>query len=258
VGRGLRLGVVGVGSLWARTERYRIVSVLSRLSDWVYLLHFHSHFLTNTTMNKREEIMTPEIMQGIYTDEILRKAVAYAHSCCDQSYKHLHYKALGWPFEYIVTEQQIHEAKEELARAKERIYAEHSNDLLFVGMGSDYAPRYEDDVCNYRIRTEFTNRHGHRYFIEFSTLAVGYGFAIPFAIDRDKEIELNGAIDRQGEYYNYKGLQLSKIGHTQDYTNRNILNLVNHYFDCCFKRVVVDNYTICMDDRDIICESPKS
>lgn len=209
-------------------------------------------------MNSREVIMTPEIMQGIYADEKLRKAVAYAHGCCDRFHKHLHYKALSWPIEYIVTEQQIQEAKDELARAKERVYDEHSNHLLFVGMGSDYAPRYEDDVCNYRIRTEFTNRHGHRYFIEFSTLAKGNGFSIHYAIDRDKEIELNRASDRQGEYYNFKGLEMSKIGHTQDYTKHNILNIVNQYFDCCFKRVVVDSYTIGMADRAIICFSPKA
>ena len=196
-------------------------------------------------------------MTGIYTDERLRNAVAFAHGCCDRYHKHLHYKALYYPLEYIVTEEQIQQAKEELTRAKERVYAQHSNHLLFVGMGSEYAPRFEDDVCNHRIRTEFTNRHGHRYFIEFCTLAKGNGFSITFAIDRDKEIELNSDWNKQGEYYHFKGLTTSKIGYTLDYTKRNILNIVNEYFDCAFSEVIIDQHTIHPDDREIICHSPK-
>ncbi len=196
-------------------------------------------------------------MTGIYTDERLRNAVAFAHSCCDRYHKHLHYKALYYPLEYIVTEEQIQEAREELARAKERVYAEHSNHLLFVGMGSRYAPRYEDDVCNHRIRTEFTNRHGHRYFIEFTVHGKGNGFNIDHAIDRDKEIELNSDWNRQGEYYNFKGLETSRIGYSRDFTRRNVLNIVNEYFDCAFAEIVIDHDTIFVDDREIICHSPK-
>lgn len=78
-------------------------------------------------MNKRIVTeMTAEKMTEIYTDEQLRNAVAYAHRCCDRNSNFLHHKALFYPIEYIVTEEQIAEAKTELQKAKNRVFADHS------------------------------------------------------------------------------------------------------------------------------------
>ena len=49
--------------------------------------------------------------------------------------------------EYIVTEQQKSEAYEERKRVKSDKIKNMGNKLVFVGMGMNYKPRYEDDVC---------------------------------------------------------------------------------------------------------------
>lgn len=208
-------------------------------------------------MNRQLITLSEEKLQDIYIDDDFLTAVAYAHGCLDRYHKHLHYKALSYPIEYIVTEKQIAQAKAQLARRKDEVYTAHGNDLLFVGMGAEYKPRYEDDVCNYRIRTEFLNKHGKRYFIEFTSHAKGFGFSIDHAIDRDKEIELNRDFNRQGEYYNYKRLETKRLGHRLVFIKSNILKIVNKYFDCCFQNVIVDQHIIHTTDREIICESPK-
>lgn len=199
--------------------------------------------------------LTAEKFAEIYTNEEFRNRVAFAHQCCDSGGRFKYFGTCSYPQRFIVTEQQIAEAKKEYERAKAEVYDKYYNDLLFVGMGSDYAPRYEGDPCNYRIRTEFTNKDGHRFFIELSRMAKGDGMWITFSLDRDRQIELNDDPHRQGEYYNFHNLQNKDLGQT--YTHDNILRLVNAHFDCCFKNIVIDNYNIHPDDREIICESPK-
>lgn len=199
--------------------------------------------------------MTPEKFAEIYTNEKFRNAVARAYKCYDQYHHFLYRFVLNKFNKYIVTDEQITEAKMELQRAKAEVYRKHGNDLLFVCMGCDYKPRYEGDPCNYRILTEFTNRFGHRFLIEFSRAPTDEGFFIIFAIDRDREFELKSDPERQQEYCNYKGLETTTFN--QAYTKDNILKLVNEQFDCLFRKVIIDQHTISMDDREIICESPK-
>ncbi len=204
--------------------------------------------------------LTAEKFAEIYTDESFRNSVAFAHPCCDSGGRFKYYGTCTYPQRYIVTEQHIAEAKKEYERAKAETYEKYSNDLLFVGIGSTYAERYPDDVCNHRIRTEFKNKDGHRYFIE---ICRGHddgkyfgGFQITFSIDRDLEIRLNSDIHRQGEYYHFKGLTSRR--NNPEYTLTNVLELVNREFDCKFRNIIIDNYNIHPDDREIICESPKS
>ena len=199
--------------------------------------------------------LTKEKFAEIYTNEEFRLKVANPHPCCDTLSKFLHYGTCTYPQRYIVTEEQIAEAKRELQRAKAAIYEKHGNDLLFVGNGWDYPPRYEDDPCNHRISTEFTNKDGKRFFVEFCRAVKGDGFIISWAIDRDKEIECEGDSLRQNEYYNYRGLMRRKFD--LSYTKSNLLKLVNEEFDCLFRNIIVDQFTIHLTDRKVICESPK-
>lgn len=49
-------------------------------------------------------------MAEIYTDEKLRNAIADPCTCYDRNFKFLHLKAVGYPVEYTVTEEQVAKA----------------------------------------------------------------------------------------------------------------------------------------------------
>ena len=189
----------------------------------------------------------------IYSNEKLRNAVAHAHGCLDSRGVFKHKKALMYPTSYKVTDEQIQEAKEETERAKIETLKKNKNILLFVGMGMGYEERYKDDVCNWRIRTEFKTPNGRVYFVEFGTGLDNTTIRCDHSIDRTREDELSSNVHNQQEFYNYKNLERnSELG---KYTKSRILEIVNRTFNCNFKKVVIDEYNISCDG--VICESPK-
>lgn len=216
--------------------------------------------------------------KDIYTDEEFRNDVAFAHGVADKNGNNKYRKTCSYPIEYIVTEEQIAEAEKERLRAKKQTVKDNKGKLMFVGMGMTYEPRYEDDVCNHRIRTSFVNAEGKMYFIELGT-GNGHQMRCDHSVDRDLEYEyeeMAAKLRKEREsvkkysdewdelclqidkyttqvYYNYKGLE-----HMRDmpkYTLQNVLNLVNKYFNCNFKEIVIDNYNVCTDDYTSV--SPK-
>lgn len=198
--------------------------------------------------------LTDDKFNEIYSDPEFRNQVAFAHRCYDQYSKFIHLKTCSYPIEYIVTETQIELAKKECDRAKKEALKNQGNKLIFIGMGMNYAPRYEGDVCNHRIRTEFKNKHGHKFFIELGTC--GYdGMRIDHSIDRDLQDQLNDDVNKQSKFYNYKGLQRKYGRDLPKYTKEGVLRLINREFDCCFTEMVVDSYTL--SPEDLVCLSPK-
>ena len=195
-------------------------------------------------------------MQEIYTSEKMRNAVAYAHGCCDSHGTFKHYKALCYPDAYIVTDEQIAEAKREIARSKaEKLANLKKGILLFVGMGTSFTPRFDGDICNHRIRTEFKNNAGKRIFVEFCSNAKGNGFHCTHSVDRDLENSCNRDFHRQHEYYNFK--QLERTNFTQDFSKENIISIINRFFECSYTDLEVDEYTLRTDDFVCECE-PKT
>jgi hypothetical protein len=188
--------------------------------------------------------MSAEKFQEIYSDEKIRNAVAFAHSCFDKDRNFLHYKAMCWPDAFSVTKEQIGLAIVERNMAKAEKVANMGNKLVFVGMGMDYAPKYEGDPGNHRIRTEFVNSNGTRFFIELGP-GTGENMRVDHAINRTLQDQLNDSHERQGEFYNWKGLERRGGG---QYTKENILKMVNEEFDCKFTEMEVDNFTLTTDD----------
>jgi hypothetical protein len=205
---------------------------------------------------KTTQTLTDEKFNEIYTNEKFRNEVAFAVSCYDSAHHFKYKKTVSYPDEYIVTDEQIKEANKELQRAKQETYKKYGDSLLFVGMGMTYEPRYEDDVCNHRIRTEFLNSKGKQYFVEFGT-GRGNDLRCDFSIDRDKQKELNDSPGQQSKFYNFRGLERKDFAGIK-YTQQNILEIVNEYFDCRFTNIVIDNYNIHCNDREIVCRSPKN
>lgn len=193
--------------------------------------------------------LTANKFATIHTDEKFRNQIAYAHGCLDQFHKFKHMKTCSYPYDYIVTEEQVSEAKGLIEVARVETLAKHMNDLLFVGMGMTYASRYEGDLCNHRIRTEFLNCEGHRYFVEFGTGLKCGDTRCDFSIDKED----HSTVNREGGNYGFAGLGSRSGSSLPKYTEKALLKLVNDTFNCAFERLIVDNYNIACDG--VVCES---
>lgn len=223
-------------------------------------------------MKKETIVLSNEKFKDIYTNEKLRNAVAFAHGSCDSNGNLLHYIALDHPNRYIVTTEQVQIAKSELARKKmEKIRNMQVGTLVFVAMSSDYAERYEGDLCNHRIRTEFFNSDGRHFFVEFIR-GNSNSMYCTFSIDRDLQEkyrvkmshicselrnEHRGTVryaDLSKElsncniqpYYNYGNLQ--KRTDLGIYSKNNLLKIINDVFGCNYTSIEVDRYTLRTDD----------
>lgn len=205
-----------------------------------------------TNLTKEYQIMTDEEFQNIYSSEKFRNEVAFAHKCCDSNGNLKYYGTCTHPNKNRrqVTPEQIKTAQELREKRKTEVLKENKNKLLFVGMGMNYEPRYKDDVCNHRIRTEFLNANGRKFFIEFGT-GRGEDLRVDHSIDRD--LEDKNRMAKNQPYNNFGNLE--RRGNYPKYTKENILQMVNDVFSCNFKEVVIDYYNISCEG--VICESPK-
>jgi hypothetical protein len=225
--------------------------------------------------------LTEENFQKIYSDEKFRNEVAFAHGCYSASpnSKFKHFGTCSYPIRYIVSEEQKKLANEELERSKKEAIESVKDCLVFVAMGMDYVSRYEDDVCNHRIRTEILNPDGKKFFIEVGTWGEELT-RFDFVIDRDLEAEY----DRKSSYWRDKINEaggFNKVGFQHEfvvnlekyklqpyyhfkrdsykdlklkYTKENIIKIVNELFDCNFKTMRLDYYNL--STEDFICKSP--
>lgn len=227
------------------------------------------------------EILTDEHFQKIYSDPKFRNEVAFACKNCNSTGNFKYWATASYPKQYIVTEEQMEIAKHERDKANISLREKYKNDLLFKGMGSEFIPRWEDDVTNYRFRTWFKNRHGISFFIEIMP-ARDNGLFIDGATNLDDEKEfrnkLNKIFDEQIQFKKSteKYWQLSnqiiefrKNEPTHNYSNicrdqrgykctqSDIVKLINEVFECDFKRMIIDEYDLILgNEDDILCFSP--
>ncbi len=197
--------------------------------------------------------LTNEKFKEIYTNEKFRNEVAYAHGCYTSEGSFKYKKTCSYPDEYLVTDEQIEKATQLIKKRKQEVIKENKGNIVFVGMGMTYET--DEEIGNHRIRAEFTNKQGRRFFIEFAKGCNGCSTRIDHSIDRTLEDQLNGSHNRQGEFYNCKGLESSARASHTPYKHKNLLELINREFDCNFKDLVVDNYNLTTDDINSV--SPK-
>jgi len=189
--------------------------------------------------------LTDEKFQDIYTDKKFRNQVAYAHGYCDKNSKELGRITCSYPVTYIVTKEQIALAVKELERAQVETQEAHKNSLLFIGMGMTYDT--EDQIGNYRIRTEFLNKDGKQFFVEFGNTADYLSTRCDHSIDRSQG-------DHKGNNYNNLERAYNLRKGLCDYTPKSVLNLVNKTFVCKFTEIFIDNYDLSCDG--VMCASP--
>lgn len=219
---------------------------------------------------------TQEVISQIGIDHKTTKEFHYAHEVCDSNFNLKHYCAMMYPHRYIVSAELKDFATTEYERMlsdKLKEVNASPNKLYFVGMGMPYEARYDDDVCNHRIRTEIVNPGGQNFFIEVGTWGEEL-MRIDFVIDRDmqdlyeeKALYYRNKINEQGGFWKHgKGSYLYEeyqkyqsqpyYWYKKDewfslrtkYTKENVLKLVNKLFDCKFTSLEVDYYFLSTED----------
>lgn len=221
--------------------------------------------------------MPQELFAQLGENEKFTREVNYAHGVCDQYSVLQHYCTMYEGKRYITTLEQKQQAEKLYQINKQKAIGSVGNKLVFVGMGCEYSPRYDDDVCNHRIRTEIVNPQGKRFFIEVGTWGSEL-MRIDFVVNRDqeneyeekvqfyrKEIEAKGGFNKvsnsDGLMINYREYQKQPYywyKHSQwkdlkpKYTKENVMNLVNTLFDCHFKEMVIDYNHLTTDDYSSI------
>jgi len=191
------------------------------------------------------EKITPEKFQEIYTDEKFRNGVKNAGKNYDIHGKFKYYLTCSYPVRYIVTQEQVKEAQEELTRAKEKKLSElQKGTLLFIGMGSTYKEKYPDDACNYRIRSYFKNTQGRYFLVEFSKSNDELFYCSECD---DLDLEKENKERPSGKIDTYKQRIMNQYIPEQ-FTTQNVLKFVNRAFDCTYTSVEVDNTTLWCGD----------
>lgn len=195
------------------------------------------------------QVLNKESFKEIYKNEELRNAVAFAHSVCNERGEEEYKKALLYPISYKVNPEQIYKANSLRLKRQKEVLKENKHNLLFCAMGMNFKPSINDGIGNHRIRTSFINNDGVKCFIELGTGRTDDNLRIDFAIYEYGKKDIRGFDNYK---YNYKELE-TKTPQLK-YTYENVLRLVNEYFNCSFKKIVVDYYNI---DSDVLCISPK-
>lgn len=212
--------------------------------------------------------------------------IAYATACYDKGHVFKHHRTVTYPDEYIVTEEQIAEAKHMAARRHDELLAGiKPGELVFCAMGMDYQSKHEGGVNNHRIRCNFRAKDGHRYFIEFCQTEnywsgapgttpkneKGDWFFIDFSIDldrRDENRRLQQEIyerrkamktnrermslpDVPQDEYNAKGVE--KMSYCIPFTWANVLDFVNKTYGCTYTSARMLRYLVECDEWECRC-----
>lgn len=180
--------------------------------------------------------LTPEKLRDIYSNPELRNQVAFAHGVYRRSLDETPVELItcSYPTVYIVTQEQIDEAKRELERAKAEVIERTRGKLVLIGMGM---VQKEDPelIGNYRVRGYFMNRLGQKCFVEFIQ---GREHS---RVEKNRMLYPDHAmiegVSIQAERKNF-GL----------YTEKNALRFVNEFFGCDFRELVIDNHTLYPDE----------
>ena len=204
---------------------------------------------------KQLEILSDEKFNAFTVQDKWVNAIQYAVKCLDRNHNFKYFRTCSYPVEYIVSEEQIRQARE-IAEERKRHILENikANDLVFVAMGGDYSGT-PGDVCNHRIRCNFKNIDGKRFFIEISSVFKD-GFFIDSSIDLDKQEENEKKRIKEPFYpqteYNAKGVEKTLINKL--FTWANVLAFINETYNCCYTNARFISYFVRCEDFTNCCK----
>lgn len=179
----------------------------------------------------------------IKEDEWIHCIASYV-ACFDQHGKFKYYRTCSYPDEYIITPEQIERAKIEYQRRhREELESLQPGMLAFVTMGMDFDDKIDDSPNNHRIRCNFYNSKGHKYFIELTATMDKKNYYVDFSIDVDLEEKREGTLIQ--DYYNACGLtRATRIPATWPA----ILQLINNAYKCNYTTGKLFKYFISPDE----------
>ena len=209
------------------------------------------------TANQTKWDSTPipdEVMGKICSDFRIRNVIAYAETVEDHRGNHLEFVAVIYPNRYSVTTEQILAAQTQLENDKKAAIArlEGSGILLVVGLGSH---RITDlyGIDNYRVRAQWKDRNGNLFLLEVAQtneLKMFCTHSIDLTLEKlaDEAEREGGARICQSKFYNCKKLESqAALG---EYTKARLLSIINEKFDCHFKGIEIDSYTLRIEDYE--------
>lgn len=204
---------------------------------------------------KQFEILSAEKFNVLTVSDKWVNAIQYPVKCYDNNSNFKYFRTCSYPVEYIVSEEQIRQARE-IAEERKRHILENikANDLVFVAMGGDYSGLPEE-VRNHRIRCNFKNIDGKRFFIEILK-GCKDGFFIDFSIDLDKQEEnkkkrIKEPFCQQTEY-NAMGVEKTHIN--KPFTWANVLAFINETYNCCYTNARHFRYFVRCEDFTNCCK----
>lgn len=204
---------------------------------------------------KQLEILSAEKFNTLTVSDKLVNAIQSPVKCYDNNSNFKYFRTCSYPVEYIVSEEHIRQARE-IAEERKRHILENikANDLVFVAMGCDYSGTPED-VCNHRIRCNFKNIDGKRFFVEILK-GCKDGFYFDFSIDLDKQEENEKKRIKEPFYpqteYNAKGVEKTLIN--KPFTWDNVLSFINETYNCCYTNARLIRYFVRCEDFTNCCK----
>jgi|LGVF01.2.fsa_nt_gb hypothetical protein len=211
------------------------------------------------------EISFKEFRELTKDNKELRNAFSTAHGVIYKEYPKFQ-GTCSYPTRYIATKHMIESATQSRKKAMKNTLEDNKNNLLFVGMGmeitKDRQKEMQTDLINFRFRTNLQNPDGCQFFVEFSSYnhilnkKQGSYLGCDFAFDYDEKGRQERLYKFGGNYYNYKNMEKEINTKKMRFTKENVLKMVNKFFNCNFKDLIIDNYDIYGLDNQIIAISP--
>lgn len=194
--------------------------------------------------------MTQELFNQLTQNNDWIFSIASPVSCCDKFYKFLHFRTVTYPESYIVSKEQVEQAKQMKEEIIKNLRKELNapGTLVLLAKGGFFSTNQKNGIGNHNVFTTFKNQEGRKFFVSFITGKNGDEtcFYIDFSYDRDLEEQRRSENSQRQDYTNAMG-----IAHTcwnKAYTFDNILELVNKVFGCDYKRVAMTKYI-----KDEVC-----
>ena len=181
--------------------------------------------------------LSKEIFETLKQDKKKVQRIAYAHGVADKNWNLQYKKASFYPIAYIVTDEQIKEAKEILENFKKEELEEVKKEpqtIFFVNMGMDFVPKEDEKqkyIWNHRVRAFFKNKYNILCFAEFGTMGNMEFIRCDFAIHSYNEKDTTKNI------YNHKWLEKISKNQEIEYTEENIIQIINENFNASFDKI---------------------